>query len=111
MAPFGIKVLIVEPGSFRTSFAGDSLRHMPVLEAYRDVTGGIREFAHGMNGTQAGDPAKVPQAVVKALDAHNTPLRLQLGADAVEAVRAHSQQLLQDLEAWRPVAEATGFDV
>jgi len=110
MAPFGIKVLIVEPGSFRTSFAGDALRHMPVLEAYRDVTGGIREFAHGMNGTQAGDPAKVPQAVVKALDAHNTPLRLQLGADAVEAVRAHSQQLLQDLEAWRPVAEATGFD-
>ena len=110
MAPFGIKVLIVEPGSFRTSFAGDALRHMPVLDAYRDVTGGIRDFAHGMHGTQAGDPAKVPHAVVTALEADKTPLRLQLGADAVEAVRAHSQQLLQDLEAWRSVAEATGFD-
>lgn len=110
MAPLGIKVLIVEPGAFRTSFAGDALRHMPVIEAYREITGGIRDFAHGMDGTQAGDPAKVPRAVLAALDAGTTPLRLQLGADAVDAVRAHSQQMLQDLEAWKAVALDTCVD-
>ncbi len=54
VAPFGIKVLIVEPGQFRTNLAGASMRHMPILDAYRDVIAGTREFAHTMHGTQGG---------------------------------------------------------
>lgn len=108
LAPFGIKVLIVEPGAFRTSFAAaDALKHMPQLDAYRDIVGGTREFAHRMHGTQAGNPAKVPAAIELALAARPTPLRLQLGADAVSAVRAHAEQLLKDLAAW----ENTSLDV
>lgn len=110
VAPFGIKVLIVEPGAFRTNLAGASMKHMPELDAYRDTVGATRTFAHAMHATQAGDPAKAAAAVDRALRAAQTPLRLQLGRDALDAVRGHAEQLLRDLEAWAPVGAATAFD-
>jgi NAD(P)-dependent dehydrogenase (short-subunit alcohol dehydrogenase family) len=110
MAPFGVKVLIVEPGQFRTNLAGGGMRHMPVMEAYRDIVGSTRDFAHTMHGTQEGDPRKAAAAIETALDAPDTPLRLQLGADAVEAVRAHSETLLRDLAAWEVLAKSTAFE-
>lgn len=110
MAPFGVKILVVEPGAFRTGFAGEALRHMPVLEPYREILAPIRGFAQGMDGTQAGDPARAAAAVDRALRADRTPLRLQLGADAVDAVRAHAEGLLADLGVWDGIGRATGFD-
>ncbi|MDM0074889.1 oxidoreductase [Variovorax sp. J2P1-59] len=110
VAPFGIKVLIVEPGAFRTGFAADALRHMPVMDAYRDVVGGTRTFAQGMHGTQEGDPAKAAAAIDAALRSESTPLRLQLGADSVNAVRVHAEQLLKDLAAWERVGLDTRVD-
>lgn len=109
VASFGIKVMIVEPGAFRTGFAADALKHMPVMEAYRDVVGGTRNFVHGMNGSQEGDPAKAAVAIDRALHAANTPLRLQLGADAVNSVRGHAEQLMKDLAEWERVALETSF--
>jgi NAD(P)-dependent dehydrogenase (short-subunit alcohol dehydrogenase family) len=110
VAPFGIKVMIVEPGQFRTAFAGAGLRHMPQLDAYRDVVGGTREFARGMDGTQAGDPAKAAAAVDAALASDSTPLRLQLGADAVDGVREHAEGLLKDLRAWESIGRGTALE-
>lgn len=109
VSPFGIKVLIVEPGAFRTGFAADALKHMPIMEAYRDTVGGIRSFAHGMHGTQAGDPSRAAAAIDRALGAETTPLRLALGSDAVDAIRAHGEQLLKDLAAWEGVSRDTAF--
>ncbi|MHB1302978.1 MAG: oxidoreductase [Acidiphilium sp.] len=108
MQPFGVKVLIVEPGAFRTDFAGGALRQMPALAPYRDALAPIRDFARGMHGTQPGDPAKAVAAVARALQAEATPLRLQLGGDAVDAVRAHAETLLSELAAWETVARETG---
>ena len=110
VAPFRIKVMIVEPGQFRTNLAGANMRHMPILDDYRDVTAGTRQFAHAMHGTQQGDPRKAVAAIETALDAPNTPLRLQLGADSVDAIRNHSEALLKDLATWEKLARATGFD-
>jgi NAD(P)-dependent dehydrogenase (short-subunit alcohol dehydrogenase family) len=110
MAPFGVKVLIVEPGQFRTSLAGGAMRHMPRLAPYDDVVGATREFAEGMDQTQPGDPRKAAAAIERALAAERTPLRLQLGGDAVDAVRGHAQALLADLQAWDAVGRATDFD-
>ncbi|MBC8072273.1 MAG: SDR family NAD(P)-dependent oxidoreductase [Deltaproteobacteria bacterium] len=110
MAPFGVTVLIVEPGEFRTNLAGAAMKHMPILPAYADVVGGTRDFARSMDGTQSGDPTKAAAAIDVALAAEKTPLRLQLGQDAVDAVRTHAQQLLADLDTWTAVAIDTRID-
>ncbi len=110
VAPFGVKVLVVEPGQFRTQLAGAGMRHMPVIEAYTPVVGPTREFAHTMHATQAGDPRKAAAAIERALAASSTPLRLQLGGDSVDAVRAHAQALLADMAAWEQVSRGTDFD-
>jgi len=109
LAPFGIKVLIVEPGAFRTTFAGASMRRMPVMEPYAEVVKGTRDFAHAMDKSQEGDPMKAAAAIAEALAADKTPLRLQLGRDAVSAVRAHAEAMLADLSVWEDVATRTAF--
>jgi len=111
LAPLGIKVLIVEPGSFRTELAGSAMKHMPEVDAYKETVGPTRDFARGMNGTQEGDPAKAAAAIDKALAAEKTPLRLQLGEDSVNAVKKHSEDLLQELAAWESVAVDTKLNV
>ena len=110
MAPFGVKVLIVEPGAFRTELVGGAMREMPEIAAYADVVGPTRAYAHGMHQTQAGDPARAAAAIEAAIDARDTPLRLVLGSDAVDAIRAHAQTLLADLAKWEETARGTAFD-
>jgi NAD(P)-dependent dehydrogenase (short-subunit alcohol dehydrogenase family) len=110
VAPLGIKVLIVEPGNFRTNLLGAATREMPSLDAYQQTVGGTREFVRGMNGQQMGDPLKAAAAIDQALSAQKTPLRLQLGEDAVSAVREHAKKMLEELERWEPVAVNTRIE-
>ena len=111
VAPFGIKVLIVEPGAFRTNFSSaDTMKQMPVMQAYRDIVGTMRDFTRDMDGKQEGDPFKAARAIDLALSAENTPLRLQVGGDGVASVRAHAEQLLQDLAAWEKVGSDIRVD-
>ena len=110
VAAFGIKVLLVEPGNFRTNLLGSGTREMPAMDAYHLSVGGTREFARGMHGAQIGDPLKAAAAIDLVLEAEKTPLRLQLGEDAVTAVRAHAKTMLEDLENWQQVAVNTRVD-
>jgi NAD(P)-dependent dehydrogenase (short-subunit alcohol dehydrogenase family) len=107
VAPFGIKVLIVEPGNFRTNLLGSGTREMAAMDVYRQTVGSTREFARAMHGEQVGDPVKAAAAIDRALASENTPLRLQLGEDAIDAVRGHARKLLDDLERWAPVGADT----
>jgi NAD(P)-dependent dehydrogenase (short-subunit alcohol dehydrogenase family) len=110
VAPFGVRVLIVEPGSFRTDLLGRSLQAAEPMEEYASTVGATRAYIEDQDGRQPGDPAKAAAAIVDALDVEEPPLRLVLGADAIEAIRAKDDALRDELARWRHVARATAFD-
>ena len=72
--------------------------------------GGTRDFAKKMDGTQDGDPLKAAKAIYIALQADKTPLRLQLGEDAINAVKEHAEVLIKELEEWRETGENTRLE-
>ncbi|MEU4062353.1 oxidoreductase [Streptomyces wedmorensis] len=111
LGPLGIRVTIVEPGGFRTDFLdGLSMRVEPASIAdYAAGAGPVREALIHHNGRQPGDPAKAARAVVDITEVADPPLRLQLGADAVERVEAKLDLVRRELDAWRHEALATGF--
>ena len=105
---FGIRVLIVEPGAFRTGlFNANS--ESAASEVYADSVGNTRQMIEAGHGTQPGDPAKAASAIHTALNADQTPLRLPLGSDAVDAVAAHLDAVRDELMAWEAVARDTAF--
>ncbi|MEU5886370.1 oxidoreductase [Streptomyces sp. NPDC047461] len=110
VADFGIKVLIVEPGAFRTSlFEADRAGVSADSGVYAKVSG-TRGFVAGGDGSQPGDPAKAAAVILAALQAEHTPLRLPLGDDGVTAVLGHLDRIREDVTAWEKTTRATGFD-
>ncbi|MEW2414303.1 oxidoreductase [Streptomyces sp. NPDC046866] len=112
VAPYGITCLIVEPGAFRTGFAGAGALQSTAttLPAYEDTVGAVRTGLPESDGSQPGDPVKAAAAILAALDAEQPPLRLALGNDAVDAIRAHAEASSAELDAWEAVARATTFE-
>jgi len=108
--PFDIKVLVVEPGAFRTGFGGGRMYRSREIEAYRGSVGSTRELVDNMDGTQPGDPKKAADAILLALDAEDTPLRLALGGDAVENIRGRLENKLAELARWEAVSRDTEFE-
>ena len=107
---FGIKVLIVEPGAFRTSLFEASRAGVSADSGLYTKVSETRGFVSGGDGTQPGDPAKAAALIRAALDAEETPLRLPLGDDAVTAVLDHLDGVRADVTAWEKSTRATGFD-
>lgn len=108
---FGVQVLIVEPGAFRTSFNGPgALLLSKRIPAYDEITDSVRKNLADDDGKQPGDPAKAAQAILTALAADEPPLRLVLGADAVDAVQANLSDAEAELASWESVGRAAVFE-
>ncbi|MEW2394627.1 SDR family NAD(P)-dependent oxidoreductase [Streptomyces sp. NPDC046862] len=107
---FGIKVLIVEPGAFRTALFDTNRAGVSTDSGVYAKVGETRGFVAGGDGAQPGDPAKAAALILAALDAERTPLRLPLGDDSVTTVLAHLDQVRDDVVAWEKRTRATAFD-
>ena len=109
--PLGIRVTIVEPGAFRTEFAGPAnMRPSRRLDAYRPVIDPIEAYLYGGDGKQPGDPAKAAEAMIAAVESDDPPLRLLLGADAIGLLEQKRAAFSTELAQWRAIGEATAFD-
>jgi NAD(P)-dependent dehydrogenase (short-subunit alcohol dehydrogenase family) len=113
IAPFGVRTTIVEPGFFRTELL------QPASTTYAELS--IEDYAQrsaeteaawqGMNGQQAGDPAKLAQALITIADQDEPPLRWVAGADAVAAVEQKANDLLAQVDAYRELSTNLAHDV
>lgn len=108
VAPWGIRVTIVEPGPFRTEFAGRSMHHATPIAAYAETSAGrMRDRFAAMDGRQPNDPDKAALAILAAVEDPTSPLRLPLGPDTVDRINDKLTGQLADVERCAEVARAT----
>jgi NAD(P)-dependent dehydrogenase (short-subunit alcohol dehydrogenase family) len=108
----GIKVTIVEPGPFRSDFAGPSLASLrsALADDYADVAARIDTYITSWHGKQPNDPEKFGPAICILVDAENPPLRLPLGVEAVQLIRDEIAKVAAEVDEWESVAYSTKFD-
>ncbi|ARM13305.1 MULTISPECIES: oxidoreductase [Rhizobium] len=110
VAPFGIKVTVIEPGGFRTDFAGASTVLAEGRAEYAETVGATVRFQREYDGRQPGNPAKAAAVVLHIAGLDEPPLRLLLGSDAVRNVeKADAERIAADRE-WRTVSVSTDFE-
>ena len=111
LAPLGITAMSVEPGGFRTDFAGRSLTQSPsAIEDYAGTAGKRRKEVDQAHGTQPGDPARAAAAIMTAVAADRPPALLLLGTDALEAAEGVLDARRAELEAWRELSAGTDLE-
>ena len=110
VAPLGIAVTCVAPGPFRTDWAGRSLRQTPSrIAAYADAAGARLKATAAGSGSQAGDPVRAAEAMIRITQTDKPPRHLVLGAVGLDAVTKRLRASLDEIEAWREVGAATDF--
>ncbi|KQR71524.1 oxidoreductase [Rhizobium sp. Leaf341] len=108
MAPFGVHVTTLCPGSFRTDWAGRSMvRTDRSIADYDSLFDPIREARQAVSGKQLGDPRKLAAAVLALIGSDNPPPQLLLGSDALRHVTARIERLQQELETWKALTVST----
>lgn len=109
--PLGIKVTLVEPGAFRTEFAGASnVRPEKAIDDYKPVIEPIQNYLYGNDGKQLGDPRKAAEAMIQVVESENPPLRLMLGADAFGLWEQKRAAIDAEFSKWRKVGTETAFN-
>jgi NAD(P)-dependent dehydrogenase (short-subunit alcohol dehydrogenase family) len=109
-APLGIRVTCVEPGPFRTDWAGRSLKQTPNrIDDYAETAGKRMQTTSQNSGQQAGDPARAAQAMIRITETDKPPRHLVLGAWGVDAVTNRLRATLADIDAWRETSVGADF--
>ena len=109
---FGIHATVVEPGFFRTDFLDPtSVRHgsQPITD-YAEASAALKAFYDGRSHNQAGDPAKLGQALVALAATPTPPVRWAAGTDAIGMVQGKIDSLQAELDAWRDLSASTDGD-
>jgi NAD(P)-dependent dehydrogenase (short-subunit alcohol dehydrogenase family) len=107
VGPFGVKVTIIEPGGFRTDFAGSSTAIREGRPEYDSTVGKTALFQRDYNGKQPGDPAKAAAAVLHLASLSDPPLRLLLGSDAVRVVEQNDLAKIESDRKWKDLSIST----
>ena len=108
--PLGIHVTCIEPGPFRTDWAGRSLKQTPNLIAeYAETAGARLKSTAGVSGKQAGDPVRAAEAMIHVTEIDNPPRHFVLGAFGLDAVTNKLKTALAEIEAWREAGLATDY--
>src|SRR3984957_20928798 len=108
--PLGLKVTIVEPGGFRTDWAGASMAFAKPIEAYAPVMDAIRGFMGQHTGHEAGDPRKAGHALIGLVEMEQPQLRLPLGKEAIVFLRNNNTANSDELQRWADITGSTDFD-
>jgi NAD(P)-dependent dehydrogenase (short-subunit alcohol dehydrogenase family) len=110
VAPLGIKVTCVEPGPFRTDWAGRSLQQRrPAISDYASTVGARLEATANYSGKQPGDPVRAVEAIVTAVEADNPPKHLVLGSIALDGIRNKLKETLAEVEAWADTSRGADY--
>ena len=110
LAPLGIKVTIVEPGPFRTDWAGRSLlESKTVIEDYDATAGERRRQSRARSGQQQGDPVRGAEAIIQAVTSDNAPLRLLLGKPALDLAHKKLDLLRKDFDTWQEISLSADY--
>jgi NAD(P)-dependent dehydrogenase (short-subunit alcohol dehydrogenase family) len=110
VAPFGIRVLLVEPSRFRTSFnAARVLEFTEASDTYGDILAAVREDMAGADGVQEGDPTRAAEIIVALAHADVVPLRLALGREAVDRISSSYQRGLEEVDRWAETSRSADF--
>jgi NAD(P)-dependent dehydrogenase (short-subunit alcohol dehydrogenase family) len=109
-APLGIKATCVEPGPFRTDWAGRSLKQTPnKIADYADTVGARLKTTSANSGKQQGDPVRAGEAMIRITEAENPPRHLVLGEFGYNAVTAKLKERLEQIEKWRDASVGADF--
>jgi NAD(P)-dependent dehydrogenase (short-subunit alcohol dehydrogenase family) len=107
LAPLGVKVTVIEPGGFRTDFAGASQTIHDIRPEYDATVGQAARFQRDYDGKQPGDPAKAAQVILQVVGMADPPLRLLLGSDAVRIAEESDAKKADSDRRWREVSMST----
>jgi len=110
VGPLGIKVTVIEPGGFRTDFAGSSTALFAGRPEYAETVGAMADYQRNYSGRQPGDPAKAAAVVLHIASLDAPPLRLLLGSDATAAVEKADAARMEADRTWRVVSQSTDFE-